>query len=79
MAQSVNCVEIEIAERAGGVRVNVIHFNVGVVHPADIAHDDLFLANLLGELIHRLVAALADGFIHLHLQDEVAAALQIQA
>ncbi len=29
-------------------------------------------------LVDSLVAALADGFVHLHLQDQVAAALQIQ-
>ena len=30
------------------------------------------------EMVDGLIAALADGFIHLHLQDEVAAAFQIQ-
>ena len=34
---------------------------------------------LLAELVDGLIAALADGFIHLHLQDQMAAALEVQS
>ena len=44
----------------------------------NVADVHIFFAQLFGELVDRLVAALADGFVHLHLQDQVAAALKIQ-
>ena len=35
-------------------------------------------AELRGEAVNRLVGFLADGFLHLHLENEVRAALQIE-
>ena len=39
----------------------------------------ILFVNLLGELVHRLIAALADGFVDLHLQNQVAAAFEVEA
>ena len=66
---------IKIAKSARSIRVNVVNLNVRVVHAANFTNDNIFLVNLFGELIHSLVAALADGFVHLHLQHQVAATL----
>ena len=61
MAQSVNCVAIKSRNAPEVFESTVIHLNVRVVHAADIAHDYVSLMELPGELIHRLVAALANG------------------
>ena len=37
------------------------------------------LVKLLGELVEGLVAVQADGFLHLHLQDKMAAAAQVES
>ena len=50
-----------------------------VVHAADFAKTDVLVVELLGQLIDGLVATLPDGFFNLHLQDQVAAALQVKS
>jgi hypothetical protein len=52
---------------------------VGIVHTPDFAEANIFVVELLADLVHSLIAALPDGILKLHLQDEVAAAFQIEA
>ncbi len=49
-----------------------------VVDAANFAEVDILVVQHLLELIDGFVAALPDGFLHLHLQHQVAAALQVQ-
>ena len=51
---------------------------MSIVHAADFAEIDVLVVQLLRELIDRFVAALPDGLVHLHLQHEVAAALEVK-
>ena len=69
----------EIAEAAGSSRIDIAHQNVRVVHAANLAEVDVLVVQLLAELIDGLVAALADGLLDLHLQHEMAAALQVES
>ena len=68
----------DVAKRAGGRRLDVIHLNVRVVQAPNVANVHIFFAQLFGKLVHRLVTTLANGFVHLNLQHQVAAALKIQ-
>jgi hypothetical protein len=40
---------------------------------------DILLAQLRGEPVHGLIGFLGHGFLHLHLQDQVCAALQVKS
>src|SRR5579863_3323563 len=68
----------QVAERCriGGVHIKDQYLRVA--GPADFTDDDVFLVQLLVELVHRLIAALPDGFVHLNLQNEMAAAFEIE-
>jgi len=48
-------------------------------HPrGESRRNGYFVAQLLGQAVHHLIGFLSDGFLHLHLQYEVRAALQVQ-
>ncbi len=53
------------------------HQNMSVVHAAHSGIDVLIVQSLLQRVVG-LIGALADGFIHLHLQDEMAAAAKVE-
>ncbi len=53
--------------------------NLRVVDLAKFVVMDVLVAQLRGQVIERLIGLLADGLVHLHLQDQVRAALQVQA
>ena len=69
----------EIAESGGLIRIHVTHQNVGVVDAANLVVMNIFVAQLLGQPVHHLIGFLRDGFLHLYLQHQVRAALQVQA
>jgi len=50
-----------------------------VVHAANFVVADIFVAQLFRQAVHHLVGFLRDGLLYLHLQNQVRAALQIQA
>ena len=52
---------------------------MGIVNAADFVVADIFVAQLFGQPVHHLIGFLRDGFLHLNLQDEVGAALQVEA
>ena len=49
-----------------------------IVHAANFTYVDVLFVQLFRHRVNRLVAALPDCFVHLHLQDEVAPAFKIQ-
>ena len=69
----------KIAEHRRLCRIHVAHQNVGIVHTADFIVANILVAQLLRQTVHHLVGFLRDRFLHLHLQHEVRAALQVQA
>src|SRR5260370_29965881 len=73
-----NVVE-QIAELRELVRGDVAYEDVRVIHAANFVVADILVPELAGQPVHRLVRFLADGFLHLHLQDQVRPALQVQS
>ena len=53
--------------------------NLGVSELANLVVADRFVAQQGGDVIDCLIGFLADGFLHLHLKNQVRAALQIQS
>src|SRR5277367_2542497 len=49
-----------------------------IIRTTNLAESDIFGVQLTGELIDGFVAPLANRFLHLNLQDQMAAALQIE-
>src|SRR5208282_1044665 len=69
----------EIAELSGSRRIDIAHQDVRIVYAADFAKADVLVVELPLEVVDCRVAPLADSLLELHLQDEVAATLQIEA
>src|SRR6266851_4797900 len=66
---------------AGGASLfggNVVHQNLRVAQLAKLIIADGLVAKLLGDIVQDLIGFLADRLLHLHLQDQVRAALQVQ-
>ena len=64
---------------AGLLGRDVVHQNLRVAQLANVVVLDVLVAQQRREMVEGLVGFLADGFLHLHLQDQVRAALQVQA
>ena len=68
----------EIAKIRQLVRRHIAHQDMRVVHPPNFVVVDIFRAHLAGQPVHGLIRLLRDGFLRLHLQNQVRAALQVQ-
>ncbi len=68
----------KVAGRAGLFGGEVVHQNLRVVQLAKLVIPDSLVAKLLGYIVQDLVGFLADRFLHLHLEDQVRSALQVQ-
>ena len=79
MVQSGKPESTKSRKRSRGIRREVVNQNLRVVHFAKLVVMDVLVAELRGQMIERLIGLLADGLVHLHLQDQMRAALQVQA
>ena len=69
----------EIAEVGELIGSDVADENVRVVGAADFIVANIFRAHLRRQAIDGLIGLLRDGFLRLHLKDQVRAALQVEA
>src|SRR5262249_41691005 len=69
----------QIAESSCGVGSQVMNQDLRVVYLAKVVVVDVLIAQLGGQVVEGLIGILADGLVHLNLQDQVRAALQVQA
>ncbi len=69
----------QVTERSQLVRSNIAHQNVRVVDAPNLIVANALLAHLARESVQRLIRLLRDGFLHLHLQNQVRAALQVES
>ena len=69
----------EITEGIELFGIDVAHDDVGVVEAANFVVGNIFSSELRGQAVHGLIGFLRDGFLHLDLQDQVRAALQVEA
>src|SRR6266403_305189 len=58
---------------------DVAHEDVGIVGAAYLVVVNILGAQLVGQTVDRLVRFLGNGFLHLHLENQVRAALQVEA
>ena len=68
----------KVAELGGLFGSDIADEELRVAYAADLIVMNVLGAELRGEAVNRLVGFLADGFLHLHLENEVRAALQIE-
>ena len=59
--------------------IDVAHQNMSVVHAADFVVVNILGAQLSDKAVNGLVRFLGNGFLHLHLKNQVRAALEVQA
>ncbi len=69
----------DVAESRKLRGIHVAHQDVRVVHAPNLIVVNIFRAHLADQPVHSLIGLLRNRFLHLHLQNQVRSALQVQA
>ena len=67
----------QVAEGRGRFRREVVHDDLGVADLAQIVVADVLIAKLTAQMVDGLIGLQAHGFVYLHLQNQMGAALQV--